>query len=550
MTAKILVGDPQVRPLAGFPKNIGLRFGSNSITVPENSQIMLINTENLTPQSDEFKRSGIYGWTFNGKPIFEPADSDGIIYESENNADMFAGSLAAGKLDGIEIPYITTGADLAGPGNGQFSHTVRGWELRDGNNDLRIDQFFSSVVSMKITTTPLITDSLIAYGAANGVVYFFDHGGNFYDSVVTSVTDTSPIAGIALLDNRNTLVTTSEKGTETIISRSGLHQYETDIFSTGGNFSSGPACGFLSSASDKHIVSVTKNSGVYLFDSQLNLSEGFPVFLSGNGATSPAIADINLDGSGDIIVFSGNEIFALNRAGAMLDNFPVRVPTDAPLLSSPVIADINADGKEEIVTVTQEGLVFAFGYDGKNINGFPILAGKNNGSTPAVFYMNSACNSCVDIGLAVASDDGYVYAWRTGMLETGPAAPPVLSWPQYLQNARRTAMTEKPLAGIPRSEEFFPSSLAYNWPNPVNKDHDFITNIRYYVKESARVHIKIFDGSGDMVTEFDGPGVGGIENEISWNVSQISSGIYFAHIEASGVNGNSGSAIIKIAVVK
>jgi len=125
-----------------------------------------------------------------------------------------------------------------------------------------------------------------------------------------------------------------------------------------------------------------------------------------------------------------------------------------------------------------------------------------------------------------------------------------MSWPQYLQNARKTSLISTLLASAPRSAEFFPSSLAYNWPNPVTVDQEFVTYIRYFVGEEARVHIKIFDGSGDMVTEFDGPGIGGIENEISWNVSEISSGIYFAHIEASGLNGGDGSAIIKIAVVK
>jgi WD40 repeat protein len=306
----------------------------------------------------------------------------------------------------------------------------------------------------------------------------------------------------------------------------------------------------ISATVGKYIAAVTDDGTVYLFDSQLNTADGFPVTVSHTRITSPALADISGDGSRDIIIFSGNEIFALNRAGAMLDNFPIRITTENPLLSSPVVADVNGDGKEEIVAVTQEGLVFAYGSDGKTITGFPVLSGINNGSTPAVFYMNSLCLSCVDIGLAIASDDGYVYAWKTGTLTIGPSAPPAMSWPQYLQNARKTGMIGTTITGTPRSEEFFPSSLAYNWPNPVSGDQNYITYIRYYIRETAKVHIKIFDGSGDMITEFDAPGMGGIENEISWNVSKISSGIYFAHIEASGLNGNGGSAIIKIAVVK
>jgi hypothetical protein len=234
----------------------------------------------------------------------------------------------------------------------------------------------------------------------------------------------------------------------------------------------------------------------------------------------------------------------------MLDNFTIHVSTRNPLSSSPIVADVDGNGKEEIVAVTRDGLLLAYDRGGRILYGFPILAGVNNGSTPAVFYMESTCESCVDIGLAVVSDDGYVYAWKTGTLITGLTVPPIMSWPQYLRNERKTSLIETYIAGTPRSEEFFPSSLTYNWPNPVGVDQGFLTFIRYYVREAARVHIKIFDASGDMITEFDGPGIGGIENEVPWNVAEISSGIYFAHVEASGLNGGDGSAIIKIAIVK
>ena len=62
------------------------------------------------------------------------------------------------------------------------------------------------------------------------------------------------------------------------------------------------------------------------------------------------------------------------------------------------------------------------------------------------------------------------------------------------------------------------------------------------------MHIKIFDLAGDLVTEFDGPGVGGRDNETVWDVSGVQTGIYYAHIDASGPAA-SGAVVIKIAVV-
>ena len=52
-----------------------------------------------------------------------------------------------------------------------------------------------------------------------------------------------------------------------------------------------------------------------------------------------------------------------------------------------------------------------------------------------------------------------------------------------------------------------------------------------------------------VVKSTNGPGQGGLDNEVEWDVTQIQSGVYFAHIDAQGTNG-SGSAVIKIAVIK
>jgi hypothetical protein len=79
--------------------------------------------------------------------------------------------------------------------------------------------------------------------------------------------------------------------------------------------------------------------------------------------------------------------------------------------------------------------------------------------------------------------------------------------------------------------------------------YEGVTYLRYFVKENATVHVKVYDLAGDLVTEFPGPGVGGVDNEVAWNVSNLQSGIYLARIEANG-GSTSGSAIVKVAVVR
>ena len=96
-------------------------------------------------------------------------------------------------------------------------------------------------------------------------------------------------------------------------------------------------------------------------------------------------------------------------------------------------------------------------------------------------------------------------------------------------------------------QEYFPEMRAYNWPNPVYGSSTFI---RYYVKYNSNVNIKIFDLAGTLVDEINTYGIGGNDNEIEWNVTNVQSGVYFARIEANGDFGNSGSKVIKIAVIK
>jgi hypothetical protein len=102
------------------------------------------------------------------------------------------------------------------------------------------------------------------------------------------------------------------------------------------------------------------------------------------------------------------------------------------------------------------------------------------------------------------------------------------------------------LSATPLTSEFFPASRAYNWPNPV---YNGKTQIRYFVRDDATVSVRIFDLAGDLVTSFSGPGIGGVDNEVAWDVSGVQSGIYFARIEATSAS-SSGVAIVKVAVVK
>jgi hypothetical protein len=303
--------------------------------------------------------------------------------------------------------------------------------------------------------------------------------------------------------------------------------------------------GQLTASTNARIAFATIDGYVYLVDAGLNVIPGFPVNTAGTITTSPALADVDGDGQRDIVVFSNGTICAYNLAGASLDNFPVRASSVTRLSSAPVIADVDGDGRVDVVAVSEDGIVFAYDRAGKPVRGFPLQAGHGNQSV-AVFDVPVGQTGSVGIGLAVASsDDGSVSAWRTGYTQS--ADPSVdRPWPQYQKDARRGGFADEPLSPPALSSDFFPKNRAYNWPNPV---YEGVTYLRYFVKENATVHVKVYDLAGDLVTEFPGPGVGGVDNEVAWDVSNLQSGIYLARIEANG-GSTSGSAIVKVAVVR
>ncbi len=552
MSAQIKIGDDVIRPLSSFPKYIGRSVGNNSISVLDisNKQGLIIATNGKTREDTSISKinASIFGWSYDGVPILSSGDVSGLMTKTISPADFYLGKVGIGNFNGDSIPDLTISTVL-NPYRMPpfvFQSSIDGWNLIDQNDDHEIDRFFRFASSGKIITSPTISESFIAYGAEKGKIYIV----KTQDSLGITVEydfDTSDVVGVSLWDS-NSVVAVSRDGTLGIV---GFDRDE--MKKNFGHTIVAPAVGGnISPLIGKCIAFGTIDGYVYLTDKQLNNIEGFPVYTGDEIPNSPAIADVDGDNVNDIVVVSGHKIFAFNASGAVLDNFPIEVSTNLNILTSPIIADIDDSRGVDIVIVTQEGLVCAFNKYGRMLEGFPLLTGENHGSTPVVFKIDPPydCYDCpIRLGIATASDDGYVYAWETVSLSLFTGGTLVMPWPQFLHDARNTGFIEEVKTPEPKSNEFFPSSLAYNWPNPVTKDDGFRTHIRYFVRENARVHIKVFDPAGDLVTEFDGPGIGGLDNEVMFDASGIQSGIYFAHIQANS-SSNSGHAIIKIAIVR
>jgi len=252
-----------------------------------------------------------------------------------------------------------------------------------------------------------------------------------------------------------------------------------------------------------------------------------------------SISDLKKDGSNYIIVGDENSLNVFNQAGSLAENFPFYEIEIAPykyILSG----DIGGDSFQEILVFDDKGNLFAInGGNGELIDGFPFSVGE-------YAYYNSILVSDDKIIFVSLLPEHYL---SSGYFVKGWILSPIdgkIFWKEKFANNQNNLFV--PAAeNTNRINEFFPSSRAYNYPNPV---YEGTTNIRYYVDKDAHINIKIFDLAGDFVVELNDDAQGGMDNETVWNVGDIQSGVYLARIEANSTSGKTEQAVIKIAVVK
>ena len=125
---------------------------------------------------------------------------------------------------------------------------------------------------------------------------------------------------------------------------------------------------------------------LYVFRADGSLQDGFPRYLNESFASSPALADINNDGSLEIVIGGGTlynasdgyKVHAFNRRGDHLPGWPAA--TGGQVSGSPAIADLDHDAALEVIVGSSDGKVYAWHANGTALAGFPRLAAQYTGA--------------------------------------------------------------------------------------------------------------------------------------------------------------------------
>lgn len=295
---------------------------------------------------------------------------------------------------------------------------------------------------------------------------------------------------------------------------------DTDSISLDGYYVYGPISVDVNLDGINEIVAGSENGDIILvsFDPQA-ASDRFSVFtqrsFSYELTTNPIAADINYDGYPEIIFGGKNAVYAFNYQLTPITSFPITVNDRYPndfVVSSPIVADIDRGESAEIIFPTANGNIYSHNPDEATF-GFPLSAGEMGIGSP-VFVNDSTGGKIGYLGL-----DGWFYLWHVDIDSTKNF------WAMNGGDPGGSfKFDDSKLPALKNENNEFDENKFYNYPNPIS---DGYTTLRYYLnKDASAVNFSIYDLSGEEIAFLSGPTVGMVDNELVWNCSSVTPGVY------------------------
>ncbi|MCK4330216.1 T9SS type A sorting domain-containing protein [candidate division WOR-3 bacterium] len=251
---------------------------------------------------------------------------------------------------------------------------------------------------------------------------------------------------------------------------------------------------------------------------------GWPQEYSPPPSEGPGIAvgDVTGNGEPDIVMVCFDQVTAWNKEGMLLSGWPVHLRMrhrDALPASPPLIADVDGDGNMEVVVGGTDGAVYSIEADGSFTPGFPVQTYHNIKRSPVIDDIDDdGMNE-----LLVTNYQGtYLYVWEVegDSVEWGSARHD--RWNTGLYGFVIPEITEVTM-DFPYIDCIFPP-----YPNPMRG----IVDIRYQISSIKNVKIKVYDVCGRAVkTLLDEPREGGTYT-LKWsgvgeNGNKVANGVYF-----------------------
>ncbi|MGD9487711.1 MAG: T9SS type A sorting domain-containing protein [Calditrichaceae bacterium] len=440
-------------------------------------------------------------------------DNKGIIYavgpEGKGLLSDDDTGLAEITAAGGSVNLVLADADQNGQNDFLFASTVDsvyGFDLR---SPLAASLFTPVGTGSEIITPLIVSGNAVYFGCSNDTVYTLNFNGDI-----------------------SARYSNTELSTDFVVYNG--HPVFANGFKSGSS-----AIAPMLRADELNLIIYDDETGFFrIFDVDGN--EQLTNFKAASVPTGQfVVADLDDNGTFDIVYAGSDKIYAINARGFSLDGFPIRadLTNGEMFVGSPLVLDADGSGDADLLLSTDKGQVRGYRQNGRLLQGYPLAAGGVLHDSPVVLQLDGD----EQLELAVRNLEGSLYVWQLPVTE----AEADIKWGQANLNEYANVLLSEGLIYKPISSKLMPANRVYNYPNP---NEGGFTKIRYYLNEPATVKIRIFDTAGMAVASFEGPGYAGADNEVVWNVSGIASGIYLCQIDAKA-DGKSESKVIKIMVV-
>ncbi|MEZ4649253.1 MAG: hypothetical protein R3E97_10845 [Candidatus Eisenbacteria bacterium] len=396
---------------------------------------------------------------------------------------------------------------------------------------------------VKVTTTPVLTDSLAWIGCSDGKIRAIAARGDLVRATIDTG-GTSPVrvlgVGAPASGIGETGFWATDDGHVGAFSATSLG----GLWTTLGNPTATPASILaVPDENDALDYIVAWNDGsVDRLDPAGARRSGWPYHLGSAPVPDIAVTDLQADGELEtIVVGKDGSIHAIGGNGVALVGWPRSVWSrdESPYLdqtSGPRVLDLSADGSFggplELLLLRGDGLLFAWDGDGNVVDGYPVSFGGQafHGPhlIPGVRTPTSTPRFVVGAYDLFRSDSLTVEA--VGAVRSGVVYDDAVGvFPMTGVDTSRSRVY--PTAWLPAGVEAEADlSDLRLYPNPV-RGQDL--TVRFVVDAPTELDLEAFDLDGRSVarTTLHGePGAAG--NQIRWDLSALASGLYHVRVRA------------------